>query len=134
MWGGEYEEAFRKLKEICTSTLIFAYADLSKSFELHTDACTLVLRAILYQNQDHIILYACRFLNKTEHKYPAHKLEFLALKWAIMEQFHKYLYGNDFVIYTDNNSLTNVLTSAKLDSTGHCWVDSLANYNFVLNY
>ena len=45
--------------------------------------------------------HASRLLSKTEHKYPAHKLQFLALKWTIMEQFHEYLYGNTSVIYTD---------------------------------
>ena len=56
------------------------------------------------------------------------------MKWAITEQFHEYLYGNHFVIYTDNNPLTYVLTSAKLDATGHWWVAELATYNFTLNY
>ena len=93
--------------------------------------------AILYQNQDGvdcIIDYASRSLSKTKHKYLAHKLEFLALKWAIMEQFYEYLHGNNFVVYTDNNPFTYILTSAKLDATGHHWVASLANYNFALSY
>ena len=64
----------------------------------------------------------------------AHKLEFLALKWAIMAQFHEYLYGNNSVIYMDNNLLTYILTSAKLDPTGYPWVASYANYNFALSY
>ena len=46
VWDGECEEAFRKLKEICTSIPILAYADFSKRFKLHTDACTLGLGAI----------------------------------------------------------------------------------------
>ena len=66
--------------------------------------------------------------------YLAHKLEFLALKGAVTEQFHEYLYGNHFVIYTDNNPLMYVLTSVKLDATGHHWVAGLANYNLTLNY
>ena len=37
-------------------------------------------------------------------------------------------------MYTDNNPLTYVITSAKLDATGPCWVAGLANYNFALNY
>ena len=93
--------------------------------------------AILYQSQDGddcIIGYASRSLSKTKHTYPAHKLEFLALMWAIMEQFHEYLYGNNFVMYTGNNPLTYILTSAKQDTTGHYWVASLANYNFAFNY
>ena len=51
-----------------------------------------------------------------------------------MEQFHEYPYGNHFVMYIENNLLTYVLTSAKLDATGHHWVAGLANYNFALNY
>ena len=61
-------------------------------------------------------------------------MEFLALKWAVSDQFHEYLYGWTFDVYTDNNPLTYVLTSAKLDATGQCWVASLANYTFQLFY
>ena len=34
----------------------------------------------------------------------------------------------------DNNPLTYVLTTAKLDAASHCWVTSMANYNFRLHY
>ena len=81
-----------------------------------------------------MIAYASRSLNKAESHYPAHKLEFLALKWAVVEKFHEYLYGSTFNVYTDNNPLTYVLTTAKLDAASHCWVTSLANYNFRLHY
>ena len=90
-WGEEWEEACRKLKEIYTTTPILAYADFSKPFKVHTNACNLGLGAILYQNQDgvdHIIGCASRSFSKTKCKYLAHKLEFLALMWAITEQFH----------------------------------------------
>ena len=55
-------------------------------------------------------------------------------KWAITEQFHEYLYGYTFDVYTDNNPFTYVLTTAKLDVMGHRWVANLANYNFHLHY
>ena len=51
------------------------------------------------------------------------------------EKFHEYLYGSKpFEIYTDNNPLTYVLTSAKLDACGQRWVAKLANYNFTIRY
>ena len=62
------------------------------------------------------------------------KLDFLALKWSITERFHEYLYGGHFEVYTDNNPLTYILTTAKLDATGQRWVASLANYNFKIFY
>ena len=93
-------------------------------FKLHTDACGTGLGAVLYQTQEDgteaVIAYASRSLNKAESHYPAHKLEFLTLKWAVVEKFHEYLYGSTFDVYTDNNLLTYVLTTAKLDAASHC--------------
>ena len=45
-----------------------------------------------------------------------------------------YLYGGEFEVYTDNNPLTYILTTAKLDATGQRWVASLTNYNFKIFY
>ena len=61
-------------------------------------------------------------------------LEFIALKWAVTDQFHEYLYGGKFDVYTDNNPLTYILTSAKLDAVGQSCIVALANYNFQLHY
>ena len=57
------------------------------------------------------------------------------MQWAICEKFHEYLYGSTpFEVYTDNNPLTYVLTTAKLDACGQRWVAKLANYNFTIQY
>ena len=37
-------------------------------------------------------------------------------------------------MYADNNPLTYVLTTAKLDATGHRWVAALSNYTFSIIY
>ena len=52
----------------------------------------------------------------------------------VTEKFHDYLYGNHFIVVTDNNPLTYVLSSAKLDATGHRWLALLGSYNFQLSY
>ena len=41
----------------------------------------------------------------------------LALKWAITDRFHEYLNGGNIEVFTDNNPLTYLLTTAKLDAT-----------------
>ena len=76
-------------------------------------------------------------MNETEQWYHSNKQEFLPLKWAVTEQFHKYLtlYGknrNEFVVSRDNNPLTYIFSSAHLDAAEHRWVASLADYNFSL--
>ena len=137
-WDSRCQQAFDDLKTLCTMAPILAYANFSKPFKLHTDACGTGLGAVLYQTWEDgteaVIAYASRSLNKAESHYPAHKLEFLALKWAVVKKFHKYLYGSTFNVYTNNNPLTYVLTTAKLDAASHHWVASLANYNFRLHY
>ena len=131
-WDTECQVAFDRLKELCTTTPILAYADYKKEFQLHTDASELGLGGVLYQRDNEgvlrVIVYASRSLSNTEQNYPAHKLEFLALKWVLMDHFHEYLYGGRFDVYTDNNPLTYILSSAKLDACGQRWVASLANY------
>ena len=39
-----------------------------------------------------------------------------------------------FEVHMDNNPLTYVLTTAKLDAMGQRWVTALANYNFKVIY
>ena len=137
-WDSRCQQAFDDLKTLCTTAPILAYANFSKPFKLHTDAYGTGLGAVLYQTWEDgteaVIAYASRSLNKAESHYPAHKLEFLALKWAVVMKFHEYLYGSTFDVYTNNNLLTYVLTTAKLDAASHRWVTSLANYNFRLHY
>ena len=132
------QQAFDDLKALCTTAPILTYADFSMPFKLHIDACGTGLGAVLCQTREDgteaVIAYARRSLSKAESHYPAHKLEFLTLKWAVVQKFHKYLYGLTFNVYTDNNLLTYVSTTAKLDAASHCWVASLENYNFRLHY
>ena len=86
-WDPEGQEAFNKLKKLCTTTPILAYAEFGKPFKLHTDASVLGLGAVLYQVQDgveKVISYASRSLTKSETKYPVHKLEFLSNKFNFL--------------------------------------------------
>ena len=115
-WDSKCQQAFDDLKTLCTKAPILAYANFAKPFKLHTDACGTGLGAVLHQTQEDgtkaVIAYASRSLNKAESHYPAHKLEFLALKWAVVEKFHEYLYASTFDVYTDNNLLSYMLTTA----------------------
>ena len=138
IWGEEEQKAFDQLKQACITAPILGYPDYELPFILHTDSSTEGLGAVLYQKQQDgtkVIAYASRALSKSEANYAPHKLEFLALKWAVTEKFKEYLYGsNVFEAYTDNNPLTYILSSAKLDACGQRLVAELANYNFNLHY
>ena len=134
-WWPEQQKSFDAISDKLTNPPVLAYAKYSIPFKVHTDASTNHLGDVLYQNQDgvdRVIAYASRSLKPSEKNYPAHKLEFLALKWCVTEKFHEYLHGNTFVVITDNNPLPCILTTAKLDATGQRWIVSLSDYNFTI--
>ena len=64
----EHQEAFNKLKQLCSQTPILASANYKKPFKLHTDASKNGLGTVLYQKQDdgtdHVIAYARHTLVK----------------------------------------------------------------------
>lgn len=137
IWTAECEEAFRTLKTLMTTAPILAYADYSQPFILQIDASGTGLGAVLSQLQkgkERIIAYASRGLSSCEKRYPAHKLEFLSLKWAMTDKLRDYLLGAQTTVLTDNNPLLYVTTSAKLDATGQRWVAALSQFNFSVKY
>ena len=136
-WTSQCQAAFETLIDKLTTAPVLGFANPSLPYILHTDASTIGLGAALYQEQEgrlRVIAYASRGLSNSEARYPAHKLEFLALKWSITEKFHDYLYGSSFIVVTDNNPLTYILTSAKLDAASHRWLAALSTYDFKVQY
>ena len=51
-----------------------------------------------------------------------------------MEHFKEYLLYQPFLVKTDNNPLTYIMSTPNLDATGHHWVSALAKYDFWLEY
>lgn len=98
-------------------------------FVLHTDASNKGLGAVLYQQQESklcMIAYRSRTLTAPEQNYHLYsgKLEFLALKWAVTEKFRDYLYyAPTFTAFSNNNPLTYILSSTKLNAVGFRWVE-----------
>ena len=95
-WGEQQQSAFDHLKQQLITFPILGFPNFDLPFELHTDASTKGLGAVLYQDQEgtkRVIAYASRSLTKSERNYPIHKLEFLALKWSVTEKFYDYLQG-----------------------------------------
>ncbi|KAJ8367563.1 hypothetical protein AAFF_G00314520 [Aldrovandia affinis] len=136
-WTPLCQQAFDAIIGELTAAPVLGFANPKLPYVLHTDASTTGLGAALYQEQEgrtRVIAFASRGLTKSEARYPAHKLEFLALKWAVTEKFSDYLYGTEFTAVTDSNPLTYILTSAKLDATSYRWLSALSTYSFELQY
>ena len=131
-------EAFDRLKMCCVTVPVLAFADFEKEFQLETDTSSEGLGAVLSQKQPngkwHPVTFRSRELKGGEAKYHSSKLEFLALKWAVTEQFREYLQYRPFTMLMDNNPLTYILRTLNLDALGHRWVTALAGYNMTIRY
>ena len=105
------------------SSPILAFADYMRNFLLKTDASKEGLGEVLSQKQAdghyHPVAYGSQALTAHKKNYHSTKLEFLVLKWAIMEHFKEYLVYQPFLVKTDNNPLTYIMTNPNLDTTGH---------------
>ena len=116
-------EAVGVLKEKVQSAPILVFPDFDKPFLLETDASKEGLGVVLSQKQSdgwyHPVTFGSRSLTPSEKNYHSSKLEFLVVKWSMMEHFKEYLAFTPFVVRTDNNPLTYVLTMPNLDVTGH---------------
>ncbi|CAI5684485.1 unnamed protein product [Oreochromis niloticus] len=78
--------------------------------------------------------FASKTLNHAQSKYPAHRLEFFALKWAVCDKFHHWLRGHQFTVWTDNNPLTYILSKPRLDACEQRWIAKLAPFQFDIKY
>ena len=131
-------EAVNILKKKVQSAPVLVFPDFDKPCLLEMDASKEGLGAVLSQKQSdghyHPVTFGSHFLTPSEKNYHSSKLEFLALKWSVTEHFKEYLAYSPFVVWTDNNPLTYVLTTRNLDTMGHQWVGVLASFQFELEY
>ena len=134
----EAQKAVRTLKGKIQSAPVLVFPDFDKLFLLEMDASKERLGAVLSQKQEdkcyHPIAFGSHSLMPTEKNYHSLKLEFLALKWSVMEHFKEYLAYAPFMVKMDNNSLMYILTTPNLDATRHRWVGALASFEFTLEY
>ena len=98
----EVWEAVDILKGKVQSAPILVFPDFNKPFLLETNAFKEGLGAMLSQKQGdgcyHPVTFGSHSLTPSEKNYHSSKLEFLALKWSIMEHFKEYLMYSPFMV------------------------------------
>ncbi len=136
-WSKECQAAFEKLKELVTSAPTLAHFDIGTPIYVICDASGNALGAVLSQIQDGMerpVASASRALSEAEKKYAVGEGEALACMWAC-ERWHIYLYGRKFILRTDHQALTTLLST---NGSGHRplrlyrWADRLYRYDFTV--
>lgn len=138
-WTDECRQAFQLLKQALLDQVPLAHPDFNEPFLLSVDASCNGLGAVLSQipaggATARPIAFASKSLSYAQSRYPAHRLEFFALKWAVCDKFHHWLRGHRFTVWTDNNPLTYILSKARLDACEQRWIAKLAPFQFDIKY
>ncbi|EIE88431.1 hypothetical protein RO3G_13142 [Rhizopus delemar RA 99-880] len=108
VWSKEADQAFAKLKDIIMTLPTLAYPDPHKPYDVHTDASTFGLGAIIVQD-GRPVAFASRTLTPAEKNYTTTEQEALCVVYAL-DHFYPYLYGAVFTIYTDHAALKCILS------------------------
>ncbi len=95
-WSPACEASLFAMKEAIIANVVLALPDFSRPFILATDASSEGLGAVLSQlspgeNRARPIAFASKSLSRAQAKYPAYRLEFLALKLAVCDKFSHWL-------------------------------------------
>ncbi|KAK3032811.1 hypothetical protein RJ639_035417 [Escallonia herrerae] len=120
------------MKQAMSEDPVLALPDVSKSFEVHTDASDFALGGIIMQ-ECHSVAYESRKLNEAERRYTTHEKGLLAVVHCLKIWRH-YLLGSSFIVRTDNTAVSHFLSQSKLTSKQVRWQELLAEFNFMLKY
>lgn len=112
-WGQEEDMAFEQLKSAMTHAPVLALPYFSKTFLLETDACDVGIGAVLMQ--DGRPLSYLKALGIKNRGLSTYEKEWMALIMAVTKWRH-YLWGRQFIIKTDHESLK-FLLEQKFTST-----------------
>ena len=140
VWVSVHQKAFDTLKVALTTAPVLGYPNFNRESILETDTSLRGLGVVLSQVDEngkvHVIAYTSWTLRPSEKSmcnYSSAKLELLALKWAVTENYRDYLLRLKFTVYTDNNPLAYVQMS-KLGASQIHWLSELALFDFNIIY
>lgn len=94
------------LKQALISAPVLAFSNFNKTFVIATDACDVGIGTVLMQD-GHPLTYVSKALGPRNSSLSVYEKEFLAILLAI-EHWRHYLLFADFIIQTDQRSLTNL--------------------------
>jgi hypothetical protein len=136
-WGQPQQQAFEALKQAISQPPVLGMADFAEKFILQTDASGVALGAVLSQERGGVrqpIAYASRTLSAQERKASStYELECLAVLFGT-EKFRKYIEHQDFILETDNQALSWLLSHPRqLGKIGR-WVVKISALKFQVRH
>ena len=131
-WVDSCQQSFKELKGRLTSAPVLAFPNGKDGFMVYSDASRQGLGCVLMQN-DRVIAYASRQLEKHEENYLTDDLELAAVVFALKIWRH-YLYGVLCRIFTDHKSLQYIFTQKELNLRQRRWLELIKDYDYTIEY
>ena len=107
-WDNRCEEAFQELKKRLTTAPILIVPNRGQGYIVYCDASRAGLGCVLMQS-GRVVAYGSYQLKNHEQNYPTHDMDLAAVVFAL-KIWHHYLYGKQFEVYSDHNSLKYIFT------------------------
>ena len=102
-WTEQHQKAFIDIKAVLSREVLLAYPNFSLPFELHTDASSRQLGAVISQ-EGHPLAFFSRKLSKPQQNYTVTELELLSIVETLKE-FRNILLGYKIIVHTDHKNL-----------------------------
>jgi hypothetical protein len=131
-WTKECQVSFEELKKRLISSPVLVLPDLTKMFDIYSDASRQGLGCVLMQ-EGQVVCYASCHLRKHDENYPTHDLELAAVVHALKIWRH-YLIGHRCEIYSDHKSLKYIFTQNDLNLRQCRWLELIKDYDLGINY
>lgn len=104
IWTADHEDAFQALKATLCQSPVLALPDFTNQFTIETDASDFGVGAVLMQDS-HPLAFLSKALGPKSRGLSTYEKEFMAILLAV-QQWRSYLQFKEFIILTDQRSLT----------------------------
>jgi len=135
-WGEKESHAVREIRETLSGRPVLTLYDPSRETEVHTDASSLGLGAMLIQKDGElrrVVAYYSRKTTVEEQKYHSYDLETLAVV-AALKAFRVYLLGIKFVVVTDCSAIRATASKKDIQPRVARWWVYLQDFDFEIIY
>ena len=124
-------DAIELLRECICNAPVFPYPSTEHTFLLDCDASDTAIGCELLQlvdGKEHIIAFGSFALTPTQRRYCTTRKELLAVL-RFTREFRHYLLGRPFVVRTDHNSLTWLMSFKNIEGQLARWMEELSQFD-----
>ncbi|GFW15124.1 retrovirus-related Pol polyprotein from transposon opus [Trichonephila clavipes] len=136
-WNEAAEQAFTKLKAQLVKAPSLYTPNLSKPYQLYTDALATAIGACLFQNdekgKENPIAFFSKKLTETQTRWATIERDAYAVIEAL-KRFDSWIFGAEIEVISDHNPLTYLTLTTPQSAKLTRWALALQRYNIAISY